>query len=75
MWKFNNKKSAKASRRHHIHAAEKVAAAIVQRQMKIAAWLGRKTQYWNKTSKLVALFLFCLSFGGFSLWLLIKAFY
>jgi hypothetical protein len=55
--------------------AERVAGRIVRVQRQVAAWLERKTQYWNKASKLIALYLFCLLFGGFSLWLLIKAFF
>ncbi|MCR8556939.1 hypothetical protein KXD93_04770 [Mucilaginibacter sp. BJC16-A38] len=53
--------------------AGRVAAAIVRRQTRVANYLNRKTQYWNRTSKLVALALFCLVFGGISLYLLLKA--
>lgn len=55
--------------------AERVAGRIVRVQRRVAGWLDRKTQHWNKTSRLIALFLFCLLFGGFSLWLLISAFF
>ena len=48
-------------------------SAIDARQRQFAAYLGRKTQYWNRSSKLIALALFCLAFGGTSLWLLLKA--
>jgi hypothetical protein len=55
--------------------AGRIAGAIIKRQRKLADWLERKTQYWNKASKLIALYLFCLLFGGLSLWLLMKAFF
>jgi hypothetical protein len=45
-----------------------------KRQGKIAAYLGRKTQYWNRNSWLIALALFILLFGGCCLLLCIKAF-
>lgn len=50
--------------------AGKVAAAIVNRQTRVANYLNRKTQYWNKSSKIIALALFSLVFGGISLYLL-----
>ena len=53
--------------------AARVAANLIRRQTKIANYLNRKTQYWNKSSKVIALILFCLAFGGVSLYLLIKA--
>lgn len=46
---------------------------IKQKQKKFARYLGRKTQYWNRSSKIIALALFCLLFGGCCLLLLIKA--
>ena len=55
--------------------ANRLAMAIVRRQLKIAGWLERKTQYWNRSSKLIALVVFCLLFGGFCLWLLVGAFF
>jgi hypothetical protein len=54
--------------------ADSIAKAIINRQSTIAGYLDRKTQYWNGTSKLIALILFCLLFGGFSLYMLISAF-
>ncbi len=54
--------------------AERWAAAILSRQRRIADWLYRKTAYWDKRSKLIALFLFCLVFGSLSLWLFMQAF-
>jgi hypothetical protein len=55
--------------------AGKVASAILRQQMQVAGYLNRKTQYWNKISKITALVLFSLVFGGISLYLLIKAIY
>jgi hypothetical protein len=51
----------------------KLQSAVISRQTKIAAWLNRKTQHWNRASKLIALLLFCCLFGGCSLYLLIRA--
>jgi len=48
-------------------------ASLDMQQRKVAGYLGRKTQYWNRSSKLIALALFCLVFGGLSLLLLLKA--
>lgn len=44
-----------------------------QNQRNAANYLSRKTQYWNRSSKIIALVLFCLLFGGGCLLLLIKA--
>lgn len=44
-----------------------------RKQRKAAEWLGRKTLYWNHSSKIIALTLFCLLFGGLCLLLLLKA--
>ena len=46
---------------------------ITENQRKAADYLGRKTQYWNRNSKIIALVIFCLLFGGTCLMLLIKA--
>lgn len=45
-----------------------------RRQRKVADYLGRRTQYWNRSSWLIALGLFILLFGGACLFLCIKAF-
>jgi len=42
-------------------------------QLQVSSYLNRKTQYWDRASKLTALFLFCLLFGLCCLLLLIKA--
>ena len=47
-------------------------AWLLGRQRLAADWLSRKTAYWNKTSKIIALLSFCLVFGGISLWLILK---
>ena len=54
--------------------AERIAGRIIRRQSRIAGYLNRKTQYWNKASKLIALLLFCLLFGSLCLYLIIKSF-
>ncbi len=55
--------------------AERVASAIIRRQSQVAGYLNHRTQYWNKSSKVIALILFCLVCGGFSLYLLLMAIY
>jgi hypothetical protein len=47
--------------------------SIGKQQRKFADYLGHKTQYWNRASKIIALVIFCLLFGGFCLLLFIKA--
>ncbi|HEY9002026.1 MAG TPA: hypothetical protein VIM89_11785 [Mucilaginibacter sp.] len=44
-----------------------------KRQRMVANYLFRKTQYWNRGSKIIALALFILLFGGGCLLLLIHA--
>jgi hypothetical protein len=51
-----------------------VRGTVERFQRGLAAYLERKTAYWDRRSKLIALFLFCLLFGGLSLWLLARAF-
>ena len=46
---------------------------IANKQRKTADYLGRKTQYWNRSSKIIALVTFCVLFGGACLLLVIKA--
>ena len=55
------------------YIADKIAQSILTTQRRIAAYLERKTRYWNKPSKLIALIFFGAAFGGFSLYLLLKA--
>lgn len=69
-WKRNKNRALTARQEK---TADRIAAALIRRQTQVAAYLNRKTAYWNGTSKLIALILFCLLFGGFCLYLLIKA--
>lgn len=69
-WKRNKNRALTARQER---TADRIALAIVRRQKQVAGYLNRKTAYWNGTSKLIALIVFCLLFGGFSLYLLIKA--
>lgn len=49
-------------------------SVIERKQRKAADWCSRRTQYWNRTSWLIALALFILLFGGACLLLCINAF-
>jgi len=69
---FKRKKASAAKHRENALATQ-VAGYIHRRQTQVSGYLNRKTQYWNHASKLTALFLFCLLFGGFCLFTLIKA--
>ncbi len=53
--------------------AERIAGRIIRRQSKIAGYLNKKTQHWNKASKLFALLAFCLVFGSLCLYLTLKS--
>jgi len=53
--------------------AARVANRIIRQQTRMADYLNRKTAYWSKASKLIALFLFCLLFGSICLYFIIKA--
>lgn len=55
--------------------AGRIANRIIRGKTRLAGYLNRKTQHWNRASKLIALFLFCLLFGSLCLYLIIKAFY
>jgi len=67
------KRKAKHLTAREERLAGQVAALIVHRQTQVANYLNRKTAYWNRSAKLTALLLFCLVFGGISLYLLLKA--
>ncbi len=74
MWLIQEKtKKQRHRQRGRMHLPINIANAIIRRQLQVAAYLERKTQYWNKTSKITALVIFCLVFGGFSIYLLLKA--
>ncbi|QEM03079.1 hypothetical protein DIU31_005930 [Mucilaginibacter rubeus] len=51
----------------------RVRLMLTAKQRKVADYLDRKTLYWNRNSKIIALVIFCLLFGGACLLLLIKA--
>ena len=55
--------------------ATRIAGKIIRKQTQAANWLNRKTQYWNRSSKLIALLLFCLLFGSACIYLIIKSIY
>jgi hypothetical protein len=51
----------------------RMTGVIERLHQRIAAYLGRKTGYWDRKSKIIALAIFCLLFGGISLFILINA--
>ena len=51
----------------------KVTVVIQQLLTRLAAGLNRRTQYWNRASKLVALAVLILLLGGGSVYLICKA--
>jgi hypothetical protein len=53
--------------------AVRVSQFFEARQQRLAGYLFRKTQHWNRNSKIVALMLFCLLFGVCCFWLILKA--
>ena len=53
--------------------ASRIADKIIHRQTQFANYLNRKTQHWNKASKLTALTLFVLLFGGLSIYFIFKS--
>jgi hypothetical protein len=69
--RFFQKKAAKPVR--GLHALAQFKASMEMRQRQFAGYLGRKTQYWNRASKLTALLLFVAVFGGCCLLLILKA--
>lgn len=54
-------------------AASRIEMAIIKKQHQFADYLNRKTQHWDRASKLILLLTICLIFGGASFWLLIRA--
>ena len=71
MRSFKRKKEVTAHRESPLLI--RMASIIHKQQLQVSAYLNRRTQYWNRASKLTALFLFCLLFGGCCLLLLLKA--
>jgi hypothetical protein len=55
--------------------ALKIAGKIIRNQTRFAVYLNRKTQHWNRASKIVALTLFVLLFGGLSFYFIIHSFF
>lgn len=53
--------------------AVRVSQFFESRQQRVAGYLFRKTQHWNRSSRIIALALFCLLFGGYCLWLILNA--
>jgi hypothetical protein len=53
--------------------ARHIADQIIRIQTRVANNLNRKTQHWNKASKLIALASFITVFGGLSIYLIIKS--
>lgn len=53
--------------------AERLAGRIIRKQTRIANYLNRKTQYWDRASKIIAFTLFVLLFGGLCIYLIIKS--
>ncbi|WP_462267701.1 hypothetical protein [Mucilaginibacter sp.] len=68
---FEKRKIQLAQARQQL--SEQVKASILHKQRMIADYLDRKTQYWNKTSKIILLVIIILLLGGMSLYLLLKA--
>jgi hypothetical protein len=65
--------SKQKQRARQSRIAGQIELTISRRQQQIADHLNRKTQHWNRASKLILFLLICLVFGGASLWLLIHA--
>lgn len=70
-WKRNRSRPLSARQEK---SAGRIAAAIVSAQTRLADKLNRRTQYWNRSSKLILLAAIALLLGGFSLYQLIKLF-
>jgi hypothetical protein len=67
---FFSKQKQRARRERLLSQVE---LSISRKQKRIADELNRRTQHWNRASKLILLLLLCLLFGGASLWLLLQA--
>ncbi|WP_246001716.1 hypothetical protein [Mucilaginibacter gracilis] len=65
--------SKKKQRAKQSRIAGQIETVLNRKQKQIADTLNRRTQHWNRASKLILLLLICLLFGGTSLWLLIRA--
>lgn len=70
-WKRNKRRGLTTKQ---AHVAAQIASAIIGKQTRLANYLNRKTQYWNKASKLLMLALIALLLGGFSVYQFIRLF-
>lgn len=66
-------KRGKTERRPDAEWLVNCRAWLDKRQRAFADFLARKTQYWNRSSKIIALAAFILLFGGCCLLLFIRA--
>jgi hypothetical protein len=69
------KKQVSASYSKSDVLAARIAGRIIRTQIQIADYLNRKTQYWNRSSKIILLLVFCILFGTLCLYLLIHSFH
>lgn len=53
--------------------AQKIAGNIITGQHRIAGYLNEKTKNLSGKARLWALVVFCTAFGGYLLWLLVRA--
>ena len=53
--------------------AQKIAGNIITGQNRIAGYLNEKTKHLSDKARLWALAVFCTAFGGYLLWLLVRA--
>jgi hypothetical protein len=70
---FHRRKRPNVNRSSDKRFGLAVNAGIDKRIQRLAAYLNRRTQYWNRSSKVIALFIFCLVFGSACLLLLMQA--
>ncbi len=54
--------------------AQRIAEAIINNQVKIAAYLNGKARHWSPKGLRLWLIGFCLTFGGYCLYLIIGTF-
>jgi hypothetical protein len=64
-------KSARIRRGTGAGVSVKVSGRLKRLQLRVADALNRKTAYWNRGSKVVALLVLCFLFGGACLYLLL----
>lgn len=64
---------SKEARRSREKLSDTVRLSVIRRHKKVAEYLNRRTQYWNRASKIIFLVVLIILFGGFSLWLIVEA--